>query len=242
MRSTPITTHIEDAKNRLIYQYKGKAKLEGLIESLFGQQSQDFEDAAQQLFTRLSIDDSEGVQLDGIGAIIGQDRNALTDALYRLFIRGKIGQNTSEGEIEKVLDVWRLISNADNIRLVEVFPAEIWLYYDVPLDPELVDDAFELIQNVVGAGIAVKFLISYDPDEAFAFAGGIDTNVAGFGDDGDPLVGGKLSTIQNPSGLILSFSPTNAFAFAGGSTTGVNGFGDAGVPATGGELATLIEL
>jgi hypothetical protein len=240
MRSTPITTHIEDAKNRLIFQYKGKPKREGLIEALFGQRSQDFENAAQQLFSRLNIDDSVGVQLDGIGTIIGQDRNALADAVYRLFIKGKIGQNTSEGEIEKVLDVWRLISSANTIRLVEVFPAEIWLYYDVPLDPELVDPAFELIQNVVGAGIAVKFLIAYDPEEAFAFAGGVDLNVAGFGDDGDPLVGGKLSTIQNPSGLILSFSPTNAFAFAGGASVGVNGFGDAGVPATGGELATMV--
>ncbi|MCK5610309.1 DUF2612 domain-containing protein [Candidatus Pacearchaeota archaeon] len=242
MRSTQITTHEEDGLNRLLYQYKGKTKLEDLIKDISTTQIQELENSSFQLFSRLSIDISEGVQLDNIGTIVGQPRNALDDVTYRLFLRAKIGQNTSEGEIEKVLDIWRLISGADNIRLMEVYPAEIWLYYDTVLAEELVDMAFELMQNVVGAGIIVRFLISYDTDNAFAFAGGDSIKISGFGDANDPLIGGKLSTIQNLSGLILSFSPTNAFAFAGGDSVGVNGFGDAGVPATGGELATLLEL
>ena len=39
-----ITTHEQDAINRLLFQYKGKANIEALITSLGSEQIQDLED------------------------------------------------------------------------------------------------------------------------------------------------------------------------------------------------------
>jgi hypothetical protein len=197
MRVTQITTHEEDALNRLLYQYKGKENLGNLIKDLYTTSTQGLEDGLFQLYGRLNIDTSLGIQLDNIGTIVGQSRLGLPDTTYRLFLKAKIGANVSEGDIPRVIDVWRLITGSNIIQLLEAFPAEVDLYYDIPLDDDLTALAFALIQNVVGAGIAVGFLAVYDPIEGFT----LDDDVVG--DDGtiDILqgLGGALSQGANTS-------------------------------------------
>jgi hypothetical protein len=178
MRATQITTHEIDALARLLYQYKDKTNLESLIKDLFTTQIQELEDAIIPLYTRLGIDDSVGVQLDEIGEIVGQSRLGLDDTTYRLFLKAKIGVNVSEGDIPRVIDVWKLITNATIIELIEAFPAEVDLYYDVPLGDSLKDLAFALIQGVVGAGIAVGFIAVFIIGNSFT----LDDDVVG--DDG----------------------------------------------------------
>lgn len=175
-----ITTHNQDAKNRLLEQYKGKAGIEGLIEAYFGDQIQDLEDVLQLFFDRLNIEISEGVQLDGIGKIVDQDRLGLTDELYRLFIRGRIGANVSEGDIERLIEVWKTITQANIVKLEEIFPAEVNLATDVALPDNLIDIAFALIQKVSGAGIGVG-ITTFLPEGAFSFAGADPTITKGFG-------------------------------------------------------------
>ena len=55
-----ITTHIDDAKARLLQQYKDSPGMCAMVESLFGSQIQDIENAAAQFYTRLDIDASVG--------------------------------------------------------------------------------------------------------------------------------------------------------------------------------------
>lgn len=175
-----ITTHNQDAKNRLLEQYKKEPGIEGLIESYFGNQIQDLEDVLQLFFDRLNISISEGVQLNGIGRIINQDRLGLTDELYRLFIRGRIGANVSEGDIERLIEVWQTITQANLVKLEEIFPAEVNLATDVALPDNLIDIAFALIQNVSGAGIGVG-ITTFLPEDAFAFDGADPAITKGFG-------------------------------------------------------------
>jgi hypothetical protein len=158
MRVTQITTHEQDALNRLIYQYKGKVNLKNLIKDLSTTQIQEIENAAIELYSRLNIDDSEGVQLNKIGEIVGQPRNGLSDTTYRIFLKAKIAVNVSEGDIEQVISVWKLMTGSSIVSLLEAYPAEVDLYYDVPLDDSVKDLAFALIQDVVGAGISVGFI------------------------------------------------------------------------------------
>lgn len=197
MRATQIITHEEDALNRLLFQYKGKENLEKLIKDLYTTRTQSLENGLFQLYGRLDIDNSSGIQLDNIGTIVGQNRLGLPDATYRLFLKAKIGANVSEGDIPRVIDVWKLITNANVVQLLEAFPAEVDLYYDVPLDDSLTALAFVLIQNVVGAGIAVGFLAVFDPVEGFTLDGDV------VGDDGtidtDLGLGGALSQGANTS-------------------------------------------
>lgn len=186
MRSTQITIHETDALNRLLYQYKGKPYIDSLIKDICTTQIQELEDAIIPLFNRLDIDASEGVQLDEIGEIVGQSRLGLLDATYRLFLKAKIGANVSEGDIPRVIDVWKLITNANLVQLLEAYPAEVDLYYDVPLDSSLTSLAFDLIQKVAGAGIAVGFIAVFENGNAFTLDGdvagdhGTDDENAGF--------------------------------------------------------------
>ena len=170
---TQITDHDVAAQNRLIQQYKDSTNLKNLIEDLFGTQVQELEDVLWSLLSRLDINTMVGQQLNNIGTIVGQARNGQTDAIYRLFIQAKIGVNVSESEASRVIDVWKLITQANIVHMFEAFPAEVDLYTDVALDPALVDIAFALIQDVVGGGIAVGFV-------------GVINNVDDFGFDGAP--------------------------------------------------------
>ena len=192
---TKITTHIEDAKNRLLFQYKNSTKLHDLTDAFFLEQVQDIEDALYGLLNRLNIDGSSGIQLDHIGNIVGQEREGFSDTIYRLFLKAKIGQNISCGDIERVLSIWSLITQAGIIELIEAYPAEVDLWTDTPLDAAIIDIAFELIQKVVSAGVAVHHVGVFDPDEAFAFEGG-GAETKGFGSIYDIELGGKLSYIQ----------------------------------------------
>jgi hypothetical protein len=183
-----ITTHAADAKARLLFQYQGKTNIEALLDSLGGQQIQDLEDILFDINSRLDIDNSEGVQLDNIGTIVGQPRNGQDDMTYKLFLKAKAGVNVSEGDVERVLSVWKIITGGTIVQVIDQYPAAIELFSDVPVPGELEVEAFALMQEVVGAGISITSSI-ISPDNAFGFENSIDT--LGFDD--------LFSTGQNTS-------------------------------------------
>jgi|GEM_PF-1593142 len=152
---TYISTHAAGAKARLLYQYRGRPNIEALITSLSGDRAQQLEDSLFTLYTRLDIDLSEGVQLDNIGELVGQTRGGQSDAVYRLFLKAKAGKNVSEGDINQVLSVWKLITGGTAVQLIENYPAEVELYSDVPVPDELAAFAFAIMQEVVAAGVRV---------------------------------------------------------------------------------------
>lgn len=174
-----IIDHELAAKNRLVWQYKTKSRLESLLKAFTGSEIQLLEDTFFDLLSRLDIEASEGQQLDNLGTIVGQSREGLSDIVYRIFIKAKIGQNVSESDMPRVIDIWKLMTQANVVQVVEIFPAEVDLYADTPLPTNLVSLAFDLIQNVVGAGVLVGFIAVFDTDEAFGFADAPDT--LGFG-------------------------------------------------------------
>lgn len=171
---TQITDHAAQAKARLLFQYQGKANIEALLDSLGGQQIQDLEDILFDINTRLDIDNSVGVQLNNIGLIVGQPRKGQDDITYRLFLKAKAGVNVSEGDIERVLSVWKIITGGTIVSLTEIYPAAIELFSDTPVVGELEVAAFELMQDVISAGVSVVSVI-ISPDNAFGFEGSVDT-------------------------------------------------------------------
>lgn len=188
-----ITTHIEDAKSRIITQYKGDRGLERMISSS-ASQIQDLENSVQELYSRLNIDSMSGTQLDLIGTIIGQPRSGQEDIVYRVFLKAKIGVNVSSGTIEDILSVWQiLLPNAD-IELIENFPAEVMITTDAILsdaEAEFIKD----FDEILSAGVGFGGVVNYDPENAFAFADDIDDpNTGGFGDYNDSTAGGKLAS------------------------------------------------
>lgn len=189
-----ITDHVQQALNRLLFQYKESTNFRDFVTTVMGEQIQDIEDIGFELFGRLDIDNQEGEQLDGIGEIVGQPREGLTDDEYRVFLKARIAVNVSEGDAERLINTWKLLMDANTVELIENFPAEVSFYTDTSIgNPNLEALAFELIQLVAAGGVRVGFAAVY-PDNAFGFAdSGINTS--GFGDDTDGNIGGEFSSI-----------------------------------------------
>lgn len=100
-----VEDHEEEAVALLLEQFKGKAAIEawlrGLVAPLNGVESI----AVDLLTKRYTIDDAEGVQLDGIGALVGMPReDGLSDADYRIQIRQQIAVNASNGRGDDIIN------------------------------------------------------------------------------------------------------------------------------------------
>ena len=63
----------ETGLSRLLWQYQKSPNVRALIASVLSEY-EDLTEAAEELKTRLDIDASVGVQLDGIGTIVGRPR------------------------------------------------------------------------------------------------------------------------------------------------------------------------
>lgn len=106
------TGHVADALDRLRAQFREKPNIETLLAILVGP-IQSTEDAFQQLLNERSIDTAIGVNLDNIGLIVGQLRNGYADDDYRRLVRARIATNMSDGSIERMIKIARLVIDSD---------------------------------------------------------------------------------------------------------------------------------
>jgi hypothetical protein len=61
---------LEESLNRLAYQFKGSANLRGILTELY-EQHEELRTDSGKLLTERTLDNAKGVQLDGIGEIVG---------------------------------------------------------------------------------------------------------------------------------------------------------------------------
>ncbi len=225
---TPITSHIDEAKRRLIEQYKGKAELAKLIESLLVG-FQEAEQANTDLNEDRSIDAALGVLLDQLGTIVGLTREpGLDDESYRVLLKSKISQNISQGEPERLIDVFKVLTQATLVYLTEHYPAAFGIGSEVdPVTQAEADKLFRLIEGVAPAGVRFEDIVVFDASEPFAFDGTLPG--LGFGSTTDLSLGGLLATL---------YTPYREFAFAGGDSSG-DGFGSVLDPLVGGNFLGL---
>ena len=248
MSVTQITTHNADALARLLYQYRNSSNLQGLLTGVFGTQTQELEDALYGILEALDIQSMEGDQLDQIGTIVGQERYGVDDVEYRVRILARIGKNVSEGDIERVISIWRLFSpESASIQLVENFPAEVAIYSDssvgvgVPLltedeEPILTEDGLEIYGSFRLFGVGVELL---DENEEALLE-----------EDGTSILESFTSQVSNvlefmqdvvaagvKFGYVCVYDSINAFGFA--DSINASGFGDSTDTAIGGRFSYI---
>lgn len=129
--ATLTTERLAEAVGNLIDQFKGQGNIEAFIEA-WAQQSQDLETAAFGLLTGTTLATAEGEQLDGLGTIVGVEREGRSDADYRLRIGAQILFNNSSGTIEELLQL-AVALGATTVSLTEAPPAKIELVAGLPL-------------------------------------------------------------------------------------------------------------
>ena len=215
MSVTEITTHVDDAKARLVQQYKNKSRIAGILKALVDQ-IQELETVGKELNDERSVSASIGVQLDKIGEIVGITRlGGESDALYRARINARISLNVSEGEPERLISTFILLIGADSVLLQELPPADVAISSATDFaDQDEVDAALAILESVAPAGVRINYIGVYDSTEPFAMAGGLSG--LGFSSLASPTTGGKFSKIVRRNSF---------FSFAGNEELKNEGFG-----------------
>ena len=126
MKVEKIENYEDLCESRLISQYK-RSPIIVKIARIIGLIAQDVEDSLYPLYNRLDIRLSEGIWLDKIGEILGEDRNGLSDEKYRIRLLARIFINISNGETESIITVFKILTQSRLVYLEEVFPAELSL-------------------------------------------------------------------------------------------------------------------
>lgn len=212
-----ITNYVDRTKALFLQQYKGKTKFEQW-QQISSELTQELEQAFCDMLDLRTLDTATGTLLDEIGEIVQQPRLGFGDDFYRSLLKAKIGENTSQGDIEKVIEIAKFLTTATQVHLQELFPAAFSISVNAPIDPTLINFLYERLNRVDSAGVRLEALICYDDDEAFAFDGEPGPAL-GFGDSTNSATGGQLAELK------VRDRPAFSFAAQAGIEDGDEGFG-----------------
>lgn len=175
-----ITDHVEAAKLLLIEQFKGKPNLENFIDA-FTDQVQVIEDMLQDLWTARWLDNATGIQLDNLGAIVGQARNGLSDTNYRIRIKMRIRLNFSSGLDDDIFDVLSLLLGAaPDAHYTEYYPASFITYLDTYQDTSTIEVIASVISEARAAGVNGQLVyLGAAAAASFLFAAGDTITIDG---------------------------------------------------------------
>lgn len=179
MNTAKIDDHVAEAIARLLQQYKGRSNVEGLFTAIV-QMIQKLENAMYPLIQYRQLAFAYGSQLDGLGLIIGQRRNGLSDDQYRVLLIGTIAANYSDTTSTAILNIIQTVFQAQNVFLRTpnstgggaVLQAHFGFSVGSPALPaSLYTLAEQVVFNSAGAGIGVSYISKHAATGCFAMAG-----------------------------------------------------------------------
>lgn len=210
-----VTDHVAKGLGRLIQRFKGKPYIAAVVSAPLVQ-VQELEDALWSLIAGRALSTAIGVQLDGLGAIVGEARIGLGDEDYRALIRARIAANRSDGQGDTLLRVARLVSGSVDVAgvpnptlfLREYFPGSVLVEAgSTSTDPGVswytatrAGIVIRLLDLAASAGVAVFFVWAEVPD-GFALTLGAAADYPeaddpqGLGDNTDADVGGEIAAV-----------------------------------------------
>lgn len=173
-----ITDHAVRALARLTSQYEDADNLRLWVDQ-DADRVQTLEDVFWDLLTARWIPTAAGAQLDELGALVGEDRNARTDTVYRAAIITRVTLNQGAGEAETIITGILALTGAQRVQLTEVFPAGLELLVISEVPPV---DISGTVEALLPAGVKV---ISYSTTGGTPFGFGVNDGVGV--DDPDAL-------------------------------------------------------
>jgi len=129
------STHLEEALAQLAEQFKRKPNVEALL-AAFVAQVQELEGVLFDLMEDRAIDTAAGIQLDGLGIIINEERQGRDDSAYRQAIRARVMLNTSSGTPEDIIEIARAVLGNVEIEIIEAYPAHFDAIVNDPVTPD----------------------------------------------------------------------------------------------------------
>lgn len=189
--TTQITTHVQDALDRLITQYKGQPRFEGFLTAIVEQIQLLENSSIDTINSVINIDEASGSQLDTLGTIVGTERGSLTDSEFRNLIYIQIGKNTSQGGPEKLIDIFNLLVTTAWVKYTNLGNGDVVLAgtAEIPTQ-DLVNSIIMNLEEVIAGGCRISHIVFSDESESFAYD---DNNpnvlASGYADDGGTING-----------------------------------------------------
>ena len=182
MTISEVTTHVAEAQDNVVEQFRGKTTLAALIES-WVQQIQDLETAAFEVLEDTLLSTAVGVQLDGIGEVLNEERQGKSDADYRVALAAIINVRNSEATCEDLIELVDGATGGGATLLVRepVFPAYFEIEVDTPItNGEEVAAFVDRARAVAVAGYFQWFEAPLGTEFRFGVAGqGLDEGLLG---------------------------------------------------------------
>lgn len=182
-------TSYEQMKSNLLSQFKNAKDINAILKS-FGKQLDEIETAIEQLEVLRWLENAEGKQLDGLGEIVditrtplGYTGNPLNDGDFKLIIGAKAIQNTWQGNVPGIIEIWNSIFS--NIKLTLIDNQDMTMTaYLVNGNSELSDIQKDLIKSdfIIPRPAGVKINLKTTQGKVFGL--GIENNlIGGFGNN-----------------------------------------------------------
>lgn len=192
-----ITDHAERAKARLLEQYRNQPKLVAFVGEMAGR-VQDLEDAVYDLVAQTAVSTAVGIWLDRLGAIVGEERGAEGDVLYRRYILARVVANRSLATLEdivKVIDAGMGFA-VPGVSILELGRASMQVDLNRDIAEAVRDRLVRFLTSTRSAGVGQTFFwLPVGASKCFTFSVGTGLEVdadAGFGDTSAPAVGGRF--------------------------------------------------
>lgn len=175
---------------------------------VFLESSQNIQDVINQLKTQRNIFDAVGVQLDGIGEILGLQRESgESDEDYRERLQFQTFINSGTGTPEEVIRVLAFLTNASKVGYIEYYPGAYQMSTDGTTFPDPPEELVTAINRASPAGIQyVPVTASYGVEKPFVFGLDFEEVPLWVTDPNDPE---ELTNIELDTSEILYVNPAN---------------------------------
>ena len=194
-------THVDRAHARLLTQFKGKPRIEGVVRALV-RQVVHLEVATWQLLVERLLSTAAGQVLDRLGELVGVRRApGANDERHRRRIGVEISVLRSRGTAGDLIGIARLYSGETDVAIDQRLPCEAAVVLAFQLDGDECLEIARLITRAKPAGhrVTTEYLVQ-PVAESLAFSSELSTwepgnDATGFGWSGDATLGGSLAGV-----------------------------------------------
>jgi hypothetical protein len=147
----------------LLEQYKGSETLKKLL-TIYLEEIQELEDTNFQVVLSRFLANAEDIQLDVLGALVGELRQGKNDAAFRIWIAARIRLNRSFGRPDDVIECLLLVTPA--AFTYEEYSSAFFVvtFSEQPAFPNDIT-AIVYLAKAIGVGM----MVIYPPDDGQVF-------------------------------------------------------------------------
>lgn len=208
MSITHNLSYLTEGLGRLLEVFKNRPRIAALLTAWLTE-CQAVEDAMWSVFVERELQGgtASGDLLDKIGKIVGEPREVLDDASYRILISARIKANRSSGRREELITIASLLNPGAVISIQDNYPAAVVIRPEAAVTIPGTLQANSFLEKAVTAGVRLLFEWQEDVDAAM-FTTALNSMV------GTATTVGGHTVVVNTAALLGSLS---AFFPASGS-------------------------